>query len=291
MADPWRILVLSPTTRDRAAAWFEGFDGWELALPAERSVEGVRRAIGDAEIVIGDWSSALRVGREELAVAPRLAFVQTPGVGVDSLDTVALADAGIPVANTAGRNAHSVAEWCVLAALALSRNLFHADRELRAGAWPQLELIALGNREIRGQSVGVVGFGPVGRSSAALFAALGAQVTYWTRTPRPAAESGAAVWRPLDELLAGAEILVVNIALAAETAGLIDRRRWSSCRPVRSWSTRAEAASWTTTRSSSSSRRAGSGRPRSTSSPPSRCPWTRRSAAPTGSSSRPTPRR
>src|SRR5687767_4881568 len=225
MADPWRILVLSPTTRDRAAAWFEGFDGWELALPAERSAAGVRRAIGDAEIVIGDWSSALRVGREELAVAPRLAFVQTPSVGVDSLDTVALAEAGIPVANTAGRNAHSVAEWCVLAALALSRNLFHADRELRAGAWPQLELIALGNREIRGQSVGVVGFGPVGRSSAELFAALGARVAYWTRTPRPAAESGAAVWRPLDELLAGTEILVVNIALAAETAGLIDRRR------------------------------------------------------------------
>ncbi len=225
MPDPWRILVLAPTTPERAATWLAGIDGWTLSFPVERSAEGVRRTIGDAEILIGDWSSALRVGREELAVAPRLAFVQAPSVGVDSLDTVALADAGIPVANTAGRNAHSVAEWCVLAALALSRNLFHADRGLRAGAWPQLDLLALGNREIRGQAVGVVGFGPVGRSSAALFAALGARVAYWTRTPRLAAESGAATWQPLDELIAGAEILVVNIALAAETAGLIDRRR------------------------------------------------------------------
>jgi phosphoglycerate dehydrogenase-like enzyme len=222
---PWRVLVLAPTTRDRAIGWLDGFGGWELDVLAPRTQGAARQALAAAEIVIGDWSSMLRVGPDEIAAAPRLAFVQMPGVGVDSLDVDVLAAAGIPVANTAGRNATSVAEWCLAAALALSRDLSWVDAQIRAGAWPQLELVGRGNREILGRSVGVIGFGPVGQATARLFAALGASVGYWTRTPRAVDEAGEAQWRPLDELVAAAEILVVNIALAPETAGLLGRER------------------------------------------------------------------
>jgi phosphoglycerate dehydrogenase-like enzyme len=222
---PWRILSLAPAAPERVAAWFDGIDGIDLAFPRTRTAADVRAAITTADIVISDWSSALHVGRAELDVAPRLAFVQSAAVGLDSLDLGALTEAGIVVANPAGKNARSVAEWCLAAALSVARLLPWVDDEIRAGRWPQLELPARGSLELEGRRVGVIGHGAVGSRVAGLFAAIGCQVGYWSRTPRPDPTDGGPVWTPLDELVASSDILVVNIALTEDTRGLLGEAR------------------------------------------------------------------
>ena len=218
--DPWSLLALPPLDASLLEALFADIPV-TVTVPSERTADAVTRAIGEAEIVVGDWSGALLLSAEQISAAKRLAFVQQPSVGVDSLDVAALTAAGIPAANTAGANAVSVAEWCVGAAFASLRWLAWADAKVRAGEWPQLEVSRRGGGELTGRRVGVVGMGQIGVECAKRFVALGADVAHWSRRERTADEAGGARWMPLDELLAHSQLLVVVIALSAETRGLL----------------------------------------------------------------------
>ncbi|MFC7715539.1 NAD(P)-dependent oxidoreductase [Nonomuraea recticatena] len=190
--------------------------GDRVTLSFARDRAAMEAALPQAEIVLGDWSAGLAMDAAAVAAAPRLAFVQQPSVGVDGHDLAALSAAGVPLANTAGVSAVAVAEWCLGAALTLSRRLVAADAAVRAGGWPQLDL---GPRELSGSHVGVVGYGPIGQECARLFGALGCRVSHWTRTPRGEG------YAPLEEVVATADVLVVVIALSDETRGLVDPAR------------------------------------------------------------------
>ncbi|ETK32111.1 2-hydroxyacid dehydrogenase [Microbispora sp. ATCC PTA-5024] len=217
----WKLLALPPLPEDAVRGLLAGLgDRVEVAVPARRDRDALLEALPGAEIVVGDWSGALALDAEAVRLAPRLAFVQQPSVGVDGHDLDALTAAGVPLANTAGVNAQSVAEWCLAAALALLRHLADGDREMRAGGWPQF---TLQRRELSGARVGVVGFGPIGAACARLFGALGCRVSYWSRSPKP--ESYGAVHLDLDELVASSDVLVLAVPLAEETRGLIGAER------------------------------------------------------------------
>ncbi|WP_101788416.1 NAD(P)-dependent oxidoreductase [Nonomuraea indica] len=215
---PWTLLALPPLPEEAVRGLLAPLgDRVEVRVPAARDRAALLAALPSAEIVLGDWTGLLALDAEAVAAAPRLAFVQQPSVGVDGHDLAALAAAGVPLANTAGVSATAVSEWCLAAALSLARRLPAADAAVRAGGWPQLDLRP---RELSGLGVGVVGFGPIGAACARLFRALGCRVSYWTRTPRE--EPG---YLDLEELVAGSDVLVVVIALAPGTRGLVDPRR------------------------------------------------------------------
>ncbi|MQY04113.1 NAD(P)-dependent oxidoreductase [Actinomadura macrotermitis] len=223
MTPTWRMLALPPLDEGLVRGLFEPLgDELEVVFPASRDRAGLHAALADADLVVSDFTGELALDAAAVAAAPRLAFVQTPGVGTDTVDTGALAAAGVPVANTAGSNARAVAEWAVGAAFALCRHLAWSDRAVRAGGWPQLEILARGTRELHTQRVGIVGYGAIGAEAARLFTALGAPVSYWTRRPRPDA---VAVYRELDDLLAGSDLLVLALPLTPETRGLIGAER------------------------------------------------------------------
>ena len=218
--DTWSLLALPPLDASLLEALFADL-AVTVAVPAERSADAVTQAVGDAEIVVGDWSGTLALTAAQVAAAKRLAFVQQPSVGVDSLDVAALTAAGVPAANTAGANAVSVAEWCVGAAFASLRWLAWADAKVRGGEWPQLEVSRRGGGELTGRRVGIIGMGQIGVESAKRFVALGADVAHWSRRERTADEAGGARWMPLDDLLAHSQLLVLVIALSEETRGLL----------------------------------------------------------------------
>ncbi len=217
----WRLAAFVPMPVE-AVRGFAPDLPVEITVPAERTPEGARAAVADADLLLGDFTSLLRVDEALLAAAPRLAFVMQPTVGVEHIDLAACAARGIPVANTAGANAVGVAEWCVMAALAASRSLLWADAEVRAGRWPQLELVQHGCLELSGRRVGIVGYGAIGAACAERFAALGCDVSYWSRRRR---DEAVATYRDLDDLLATSDVLVVVIALGDETRGLLTEER------------------------------------------------------------------
>src|SRR4051794_15269555 len=222
--DQWRLASLLPLPPDAVRA-FVGDLGVDIVVPESREPAGVHAALADADLVLGDFSGELRIGPAEVAVAPSLAFVQQPSVGVELIDLDACAAAGVVVANCAGANDISVAEWCVGAALDIVHSMTWADGQVRQGEWPQLDIAAHGCAELAGKSVGIVGFGPIGVACATRFQALGCPVSYWTRRRRTPDEEHGATYRELDDLLSTSEVLVVVIARGPTTEGLLDAAR------------------------------------------------------------------
>jgi D-3-phosphoglycerate dehydrogenase len=215
--DPWRILALPPLDEAFIRPMFADLAA-EVSVPRTRDRDGLHAALADAELIIGDFTGVLALDADAVAAAPHLAFVQMPGVGVDSCDLAALTAADVPVANTAGANARAVAEWAVAAAFALCRHLIWGDRRMRAGLWSQAELLGRGTREIHTQRVGIVGYGAIGAEAARLFEALGCAVSYWSRRRRPDVSPA---YLDLDELLSWSDILVMALPRTAETVGLL----------------------------------------------------------------------
>src|SRR3954453_11800546 len=220
MTQPWRVLALPPLPKDLLAGLLGG-EGLEIVVPEERTQRDADALLPTVDLVVGDWTHALRVDDP----GPRVALVQMPSVGVDTIDVDRCAAAGVAVANCAGANTVSVAEWCVSATFALMRKTVEADAAVRRGEWPQT---TLGGRELAGSRVGVVGMGPIGRAVATLFTGLGCTVQYWSRRRHDAAP---AEYAELDDLFTTGDVVVLGIALSAQTRHLVDARRLALMKP------------------------------------------------------------
>lgn len=217
---PRRVLFLpgrAPVGMLEAVRSPSGQDVEVLTL-GDRTQEGLRAALAQVDVVVGDWSGTLRLGPEEAAAATRLRLVQQPGTGVETIDLPAFARRGIPVASTGSVNAAAVAEWCLGATTSLLRPLAWADARVREGGWPQLDVLDRPSLELGGRRVGIVGAGEIARRLSRLVAAFGCEVATWSRRSRvdgvPHLE--------LPRLFARSSVLVVAIARGPETLGLVD---------------------------------------------------------------------
>jgi phosphoglycerate dehydrogenase-like enzyme len=220
MSDRWRVLALPPLPQDLLEGLL-GDGALEIVVPAERTQRDVEALLPEVDLVVGDWTHALRVDDP----GPRVAMVQMPSVGVDTIDIERCAAAGVAVANCAGANTVSVAEWCVSATFALMRKTVEADAAVRRGEWPQT---SVGGRELAGSTVGIVGMGGIGRAAARMFGAFDCQVQYWSRSRH---DDVAASYVDLDELMSTSDVVVLVIALSEQTRHLIDARRLGLLKP------------------------------------------------------------
>ncbi|MBC7373489.1 MAG: 3-phosphoglycerate dehydrogenase [Frankiales bacterium] len=210
----WRVLALPPLPSEVVVSLFGGL-GMEVVTPAERSASELARLLPDVDVVIGDWSPSMRL----VEPGPRVCFVQQPSVGTDGIALETFAAAGVPVANCAGANTTSVAEWCLSATLSLLRHTVEGDAAVRRGDWPQT---TLGGRELGGLQVGIIGMGAIGRRAAELYAAFGCQVSYWSRSRH---DDAPATYLELDDLLATSDVVVLVIALGPQTLRLLSAQR------------------------------------------------------------------
>ena len=96
-----------------------------------------------------------------LEAADRLRIIARYGVGIDRVDVATATDYGIVVTNTPGANSAAVAELTIAFILSLARHIIRANEAVRRGEWPVLDGIG-----IRGKTVGLIGFGSVGREVA-----------------------------------------------------------------------------------------------------------------------------
>jgi D-3-phosphoglycerate dehydrogenase len=220
--DRWRVLSLFPLPAERIRPFLGDLpDRVELTMLFHPAPAELHVALADAELVLASWQGTHPLPFDAAAVAaagPHLAFVQQPSVGTDSVDLDGLAARGVPVANTAGANARSVAEWAVGATISVARSIAWADRQIRAGGWPQMDVVTRSLGEIGGLRVGVLGFGSVGSLAASLFAAWGCDVAYWTRHPRADAPYP---WLELPALCTRSDVLVLCLPRTPQTHGLV----------------------------------------------------------------------
>ena len=153
-----------------------------------------------------------------LAAADGLRVVARYGVGVDNVDLAAAAARGIVVTNTPGANARSVAELTVALLLLLARPVLRAAAETRAGGWPRLPGLSLA-----GKTVGLVGFGAIGRQTARLLAGFDCRLLAYDPLLNEATAAALGV-RPagLDELLAASDFVSLHAPVTPATRGMVD---------------------------------------------------------------------
>jgi phosphoglycerate dehydrogenase-like enzyme len=164
-----------------------------------------------------------KVDARLLSFVPRVRFVQRVGVGYDNLDLEALQAAGIVAAYTPGANAVAVAEHTILLMLALLKRFAAAESATRQGGWPTVELVQAGLGELANTTVGLVGFGNIGRAVAQRLVPFGSRLLYTARhAVDPATEQQFGVcYASLDDLLASSTIVSLHLPLNEATRGLI----------------------------------------------------------------------
>ena len=168
-----------------------------------------------------------RITAELIERCPRLRVIARPGTGLDNVDLAAAERRGIPVIYAPGANADTVAEHTMALMLDLVRGVSRSAELVRAGRWEDRGRYA--GQEIRGLTLGIIGFGGVGRRTAALAAAFGMRVLVAHRRPVdvPAPCSAA----PLEDLLQTADVVSLHVPLTPETNRLLDARRLALMKP------------------------------------------------------------
>lgn len=159
--------------------------------------------------------------------AKDLKIIAKYGAGIDSVDVASATAHGVAVMITNGSNAAAVAEHSLALMLALTRELPRFDRVLRAGGWKDQSYLV---RDFSERTVGIVGYGQIGRRTAALAAAFGAKVVIYSRT-RGTAPQGMEWETDLDRLVARVDILSLHCPLTDQTRGMIGKKQLALMKP------------------------------------------------------------
>ena len=196
--------------------------GHRLIVVSSKDRAELRRLAAEAEVIV---AATTRIDGEVLAAAPRLRHVQHQGVGYDNIDVPACAARGVSVALTPEGTTTGVAEHTFLLLLALFKRLREAEGQLRAGRWPVWELRST-SFELAGKTMGLVGFGRIGRAVAARASAFKARVLYYDpfRADEATERELGVTYRTLDELLREADVVSLHLPLSAETRYVIGER-------------------------------------------------------------------
>jgi phosphoglycerate dehydrogenase-like enzyme len=160
-----------------------------------------------------------------LAQARTLRAIVRTGVGFDSIDVVAAARHGISVSNLPGINANAVAEYTLGLLLAAARRLVQSARGTAAGRWPREE-----GHELRGATLGLIGYGATARAVVPLARAFGMTVLCTTNQPDPDRHDVQFV--ELSQLLARSDYVSVHTALTDRTRNLLDATALGLMRPT-----------------------------------------------------------
>lgn len=167
-----------------------------------------------------------QVRGELLATLGRCKVVGRLGVGLDNIDVPGCEAKGMTVIPATGANALSVAEYVITSAMLLLRGTYASTAAVAAGKWPRNALSS--GRETAGKTLGVIGFGSIGRRVASMAQGLGMTVVaYDAMLPAQDAAYGNAGVRysALDSLIGSADVITLHVPLVDGTRGLFNGAR------------------------------------------------------------------
>jgi len=213
--DEFKGINTGVLSADAEVVFTAGLDGQER-----------RQALHEADALIG-----FRLGQEvpdgALGVSPRLGLIQLLPAGADGVDFAAVPER-LVIASNVGAYAKPIAEHVMAMALALARRLPQRHAALARGEWDQEHLL----HTLDGAVCAVLGFGGIGKATAALMRAFGARIHAINssgRSEEPADFVGTLA--DLDQVLAAADVAVISLPLTRATRGLIGARELRLMKP------------------------------------------------------------
>ncbi len=201
-----------------------GYTNVELlktALPKEELIEKIK----DVHLI--GIRSKTKLTEEVLQHAKKLWAVGCFCIGTNQVDLLKATKDGIAVFNSPYSNTRSVAELVIAESIMLYRGIIDKNRAAHAGEWLKT---AKGSHELRGKTLGIVGYGHIGSQVSVLAEALGLKVIYYDVEPK--LPLGNAVSKDsIDELLAESDILTLHVPADSETHEMIDAAAIAKMKP------------------------------------------------------------
>lgn len=200
--------------------------GYEIvSIPEASTEEDIIKAGKDAAVLLVDPMA--RVTEKAMESLPKLKLIQSVAVGFQGIDADAAKKRGIPVCNCRAVNASAVAEQAILLMLGLLRDIRNGDREVREGHQIEVKYRTMSEQtlhELGECTVGIIGFGAIGRKTAALAKAFGARVlaTDVYDLSKEEQEELGIIWCGRDQLLAESDIVSLHMPLFDSTYHVAD---------------------------------------------------------------------
>ncbi len=200
----------------------------DIAVAEDSSEEALLRILDNAVglVLRGDGVGSTRV----IETATDLKVIGRSGVGFDNVDIQTANARGIPVIITPGANSQAVAEAALTFMLALCKKMIHWDRQLKQGNWRSRFEQSSGDLE--GATLGIIGFGRIGRKLAELIRTFGMTVlAYDPFVTEDAAHALGVELVELDVLLKQSDFISIHALLNENTRGLINKMRLDLMKP------------------------------------------------------------
>ena len=175
-----------------------------------------------------------RVADDVLRTAPKLRIVANVAVGYDNVDVPACTKRGVAVTNTPGVLDETTADFAWALLMAVARRLVEADQYVRAGSWKGWDFDQFCGTDVWGKTLGIVGFGRIGRAVARRAAGFAMKVIYNSRT-RAAEDIEKelhAEYRDLNALLAEADFVTLHVPLNGDTRQMFDAPKLFRMKPT-----------------------------------------------------------
>jgi len=200
----------------------------EVEVKTKLSPAELLEEIGQYEAVV--VRSATKIRADAIARADRLKVIGRAGAGLDNIDVVAAQERGIQVVNCPDANTRAVAEHTLALILGLARRLPRADMSMKEGRWEKSQLLGTG---LAGKTLGIIGFGRIGREVAIRAQAFGMKVLVNQRRPTPELNLEARVEAvDLVELLKRSDFVTLHVPAKPETERLIGLEQLALMKPT-----------------------------------------------------------
>ena len=227
-----RVFVTHPLFEAPRALLSARCDAEFWSGPQRPSREDLLRGVADAEALICLLTE--RIDEPLLAAAPRLRIVANVAVGYDNFDMAALARHKIAATNTPGVLDETTADLAWTLMMTAARRVVEADTLARSGNWRGWDLDQFCGADVWGKTLGLIGFGRIGRAVARRAQGFRMRVIY-TDGQRAAAEierEFGAEFRPLDALLAEADFISLHVPLLDSTRHMISTPQFAAMKPT-----------------------------------------------------------
>ena len=184
--------------------------------------ETIVKHIGDASIV---FTNKTPLTAEVLAQTPKVKYIGVLATGYNVVETSFTTQQDIVVTNIPDYSSGAVAQFTMALLLELCHNIGAHHTSVKQGDWIRSKDFSYWNSpliELDGKTIGLIGFGKIGRATAKLAAAFGMKVLVYNRTVYPDFESDTVTFVPLDTLLKTADVVSLHCPLNADTKGIIN---------------------------------------------------------------------
>jgi phosphoglycerate dehydrogenase-like enzyme len=222
------VLVLADPTEPQLAM-LSGLPP-KTGLAVGKTADAFERAAPDADVIF-NWSGSRALLREVFLMAPKVRWVHSRSAGLDNLLFPELVESPVPLTNGTGVFSLSLGEFALAAILYFAKDFRRMIRNQMAGRWEQFDVL-----EISGQTVGIAGYGDIGRAVAERVRAMGMRVFALKRHAPPPGHADPLIERfylpeQRVEMIAECDYVVVAAPLTPETRGMIGAAEFAAMKP------------------------------------------------------------